>query len=75
MTMGKDGRIVQVESGLGYGERTRESGGGLSGAREGRKGKSRMVQWVRTIMYLIDKHLHLIIVHVRLCGTVLVSFP
>ena len=62
MTMRKDSRIVRVESGLGYGEGMRESGGGLSWPREGRRGKSGMVQWVRRLMYLMDKQLHLIIV-------------
>ena len=52
----------------------RESGGGLSWPREGRRGKSAMLQWVRMRMYLMDKHSHLIIVLVRLCGTVLVPF-
>ena len=62
MAMGKDSRIVRVESGLGYGEGAQESGGGLSQPREGRRGKSRTVQWVEILMYLMDKHLHLIIV-------------
>ena len=52
----------------------RESGGGLSWPREGRKGKSRTLQWVHRLRYLIDKHLHLIFVLVQLCGTVLVPF-
>ena len=52
----------------------RESGGGLSWPREGRRGKSGTLQWVRMLMYLMDKHLQLIIVLVRLCGTVLVPF-
>ena len=47
MTIGKDSRIVQVESGMGYGEGARERGGGLSWPREGRRGKSGTVQWVR----------------------------
>ena len=47
MIIGKDSRIVRVESGMGYEERARESGGGLSWPREGRRGKSGMVQWVR----------------------------
>ena len=62
MAMGKGSRIVQVEKGLGYGEGMRESGAGLSWPKEGRRGKSRTVQWVRILMYLMDKHLHLIIV-------------
>ena len=76
MTMGKDSRIVRVEVDW-VRERERESvGGGLSWLREGRRGKSGMVQWVRMLMYLIDKHLQLIIVLVRLCSTVLVPlFP
>ena len=69
MTMGKDSRIDWVR------ERERERvGGGLSWPREGRRGKSGTVQWVQILMYLIDKHLHLIIVLVRLCGTMLVPF-
>ena len=62
MTIGKDSRIVWVESGMGYGEGARKSEGGLSWPREGRRGKSGMVQWVRRLMYLMDKQLHLIIV-------------
>ena len=64
MAMGEDSRIVWVERGLGYGygEGVRESGAGLSWPREGRRGKSGMVQWVKILMYLMDKHLCLIIV-------------
>ena len=42
MTMGKDSRIVRVESELGYGEGARESGEGLSWqgkAEEGNPGR------------------------------------
>ena len=52
----------------------RSSGGGLSWPREGQRGKSGMLQWVRMLMYLIDKHLHLIIVLVQLWSIVLVLF-
>ena len=62
MAMGKDSLIVRVERGLGYGEGAGESGGGLFWPREGRRGKSGMVQWVRILMYLMDEHLYLIIV-------------
>ena len=51
-----------------------ESGGGLSWPKEGRRGKSGTLQWVRMLMYLMDKHLQLIVVLVLLCGTVLVQF-
>ena len=74
MTMGKDSQIVRVEVAW-VRERERERvGGGLSWPREGRRGKSGTVQWVRMLMHLIDKHLHLIIVLVRLCGTMVVPF-
>ena len=74
MTIGKDSRIVWVEVDWVRERECERVGGGLSWPREGRRGKSGMVQWVRMLMYLIDKHLHLIIVLVRLCGTMLVPF-
>ena len=74
MTMGKDSRIVRVGFDWVRGRGSAREWGGLSWPREGQRGKSRTLQWVQMLMYLIDKHLHLIIVLVQLCGTVLVPF-
>ena len=62
MTMGKDSQIVWLEVDW-VRERERERvGRGLSWPREGRTGKSGMLQWVQILINLIDQHLHLIIV-------------
>ena len=61
MSMGKDIGIVRVGKELGYGEGAREWGR-IVLAKGGRRGKSGTVQWVRALMNLMDKHVHLILV-------------
>ena len=55
MTMEKDSRIVRVEVDWFRERECKRVGGGLSWPRKGQRGKSGTVQWVRILMYLIDK--------------------
>ena len=73
MTMGKDSRIVRLGIGLDWRGSVREWGRiVLAKGRPKREIRDAAVGGM--LMYLMDKHLQLIIVLVRLCGTTLVPF-